>query len=108
MGSEDRIKQLELFLKEDPDDPFIIFALALEHLDTDKTKTRELFESLLIDHPDYVGTYYHAAALFAETGETEKAKATYEQGIKVAETIDDGHALRELKSAYQNFLIDLD
>ena len=47
MGNEERIKQLELFHQEDPNDPFIIYALAIEHLKLNKSKSRELFDLLL-------------------------------------------------------------
>ncbi len=106
MGSEERIKQLELFHQEDPNDPFVIYALATEHLVSNKSKSRELFDLLLKDHPDYIGTYYHAAALYAELGEKEKAENIYKEGISKAEKLKDHHALKELKSAYQNFLFE--
>lgn len=108
MGREARIKQLELFMKEDPGDPFVKFALAIEHLELNPSKSRELFEELLSKHPDYVGTYYHAASLYAELGENDLATQIYEQGIKKAEELKELHALKELKSAYQNFQIDLE
>lgn len=103
MGSEERIKQLELFYQEDPKDPFVIYALAIEHLDNNKSKSRELFDLLLQEHPNYVGTYYHAAALYAELGENEKAEKVYKEGITKARDLQDHHALKELQSAYLNF-----
>ena len=103
MGNKERIKQLEKFRKEDPDDPFNIYALALEYLHLDKAKSLELFEELLKNHPNYIGTYYHAAALFAEFGVNDRANSTYQKGIEMAKKMKEGHALRELQSAYLNF-----
>ena len=103
MGNKERIKQLEKFRKEDPDDPFNIYALALEYLHLDKAKSMELFEELLKNHPDYIGTYYHAAALFTEFGDNDRANNTYLKGIEVAKGKNETHALRELQSAYLNF-----
>ena len=103
MGNEERIKQLELFHQEDPNDPFVIYALAIEHLPLNKSKSRELFDLLLSNHPKYIGTYYHAAALYTELGDLQKAEQIYEQGISMAESINEQHALKELKSAYLNF-----
>lgn len=108
MGSEQRIKQLELFYQEDPNDPFVIYALAIEHLDNNKSKSRELFDLLLKHHPNYIGTYYHAAALYTELGENEKAEEIYKDGISKAEDLKDHHALKELKSAYLNFQFEND
>lgn len=98
-----RIAQLEKFLMEDPNDPFIKYALALEHLESNKPKSTELFEDLLKNHPDYVGTYYHAAAHFASLHNRERAEAVYQRGIEVAGKQQNAHALRELQSAYLNF-----
>lgn len=108
MGSEERIKQLELFRYEDPNDPFPIYALAMEYLHIDKQKSQDLFEILLTDHPDYVGTYYHAAALQSELGDRVKAEKIYKTGIAKAQSLLDHHALKELRSAYQNFLLEDD
>ncbi|XOV90848.1 MAG: tetratricopeptide repeat protein [Bacteroidota bacterium] len=108
MGSEERIKQLEFYHKEDPNDPFPVYALAMEYLYIDKQKSRDLFEILLTNHADYIGTYYHAAALYIELGEKEKAELTYKVGISKAQKAGNHHALRELQSAYQNFLFDDD
>lgn len=101
-----RIAQLELFRKEDPNDPFPIYALAMEYLSEFPEKSRELFEYLIENHPDYIGTYYHAADLYSHFGDREKAEITYQNGIKKATMLKDSHALRELQSAYTNFQFD--
>ena len=67
----------------------------------------EAYEKLKGGHPDYVGFYYHLAALYADLGEREKAKAIYEEGIKIAESAKDVHALGELKNAFVNFQMEL-
>ncbi len=102
----DRIKQLEKFHEEDPLDPFNSYALALEYLNSDPGKSKLLFEALLRDHKEYLATYYHAARLFQEIGEKEKAIRTYEDGISLARIKGDRKALRELQSAYDELLFD--
>lgn len=99
----DRISQLEKFMQEDPNDPFPRYALAIEHLRINKKKSRELFEDLLKNHPDYIATYYHAAALYIEVGERDLAEKTFESGMIKAKALDEIHALKELQSAYLNF-----
>lgn len=99
----DRIRQLEQFISEDPTDPFPKYALAIEHLHTDKKKSLALFDNLLTNYPDYIGTYYHAAALHAELGNREQADTIYQKGIEKARALGEAHALRELQSAYLNF-----
>jgi Tfp pilus assembly protein PilF len=98
------LDNLIVFHKEDPADPFNIYALAIEYLKHDKLKSKLFFEDLLVNHPKYIATYYHAAALFADFGEIELAKKTYTEGIKMAESQNKQNALRELKGAYQMLL----
>src|SRR5688500_17641487 len=101
-----RLEKLLKFYNEDPDDPFTIYAIALEYLSTNKEEARKHFEILLQIHEDYIGTYYHAAQLYIDLGFNDKAKETFEKGIALSEKRNNQHALRELKSAYQNFLFE--
>lgn len=101
-----RISQLEKFIQEDPNDPFPKYALAIEHLKVNKKKSRELFDELLKNHPEYIATYYHAAALYAEFGKRAQAEAIYQLGIAKAGEIQETHALKELQSAYLNFQLE--
>ncbi len=102
----DRIIQLQKFYEEDPGDPFNLYALALEYLKYDPAKARILFVRLLEIHDGYLPTYYHAAKLFQETGDKEKAIAVYESGIALAKKLNDTKTLRELKSAYDELMFD--
>lgn len=104
----DRIRQLKDFLKEDPQDPFLLYALAMEYVKTDTREALKYYNQVLDQHPAYVPVYYHAAALFSETGDFEKAEKTYKKGIAVAEKAGDAHALRELKTAYLNWQFEQD
>lgn len=102
----DRIILLEQFHQEDPDDPFNLYALALEYLKFDPAKAVTLFARLLKEHEGYLPAYYHAARLFQETGEREKAIAVYESGMALAKKLNDSKTLRELKSAYDELMFD--
>jgi tetratricopeptide (TPR) repeat protein len=106
MMSPDRITQLEKYYEEDPLDPFNAYALALEYMRVDTAKSRKHFEMLLDNHPDYLPTYYHAAKLFQELGDVEKAALVFEQGIALARESNDQKALRELKSAYDEMMFE--
>ncbi|MEQ8582763.1 MAG: tetratricopeptide repeat protein [Marinoscillum sp.] len=99
----DRIRQLEKFMEDDPNDPFPKYALALEYLQTNKEKSAQLFEELLKNHSKYIGTYYHAAALFSELDDRKRAEQIYLTGIEMATQLNEAHALKELRSAYMNF-----
>jgi tetratricopeptide (TPR) repeat protein len=102
----ERLQQLLQFYSEDPNDPFNIYALALEFLKTDIKESELFFEKLLNDHEDYVPTYYHAAKFFEQINDRNKAIAVYEKGIAVAKKMNEQKALRELTSAYEELIFE--
>lgn len=102
----ERIKHLLSYLEEDPKDPFNWYAVALEYRQSAPEKTLFYFKKLLADFPGYLPTYYHAAAMLADTGEREAAEATYQKGIELARSQQDHNALREIQNAYNEFLFE--
>ncbi len=100
---EQRIKQLEKYLENDPQDTFSKYALAMELREDNPERAGQLYDDLLLNHPEYTGTYYHAASFFSELGEREKAESIYLKGIEIISHTNEANALRELKNAYQNF-----
>jgi tetratricopeptide (TPR) repeat protein len=100
-----RIEQIQQFLKNSPGDPFLLHALALEHIKiNDNSAARQIFENLLSERPDYVGSYYHLAGLLVKMGEQELAVEWYQKGMDVARKAGDQHALRELQSALEELI----
>jgi Tfp pilus assembly protein PilF len=105
MGIMNKIEQIQDFLKKQPGDAFLTHALALEFIKTeDLEKARILFKELLGRKPDYIGSYYHLAALLVKMGEKEQAVEWYEKGIDAAKKAGDQHALRELQSAMEELI----
>jgi tetratricopeptide (TPR) repeat protein len=104
----ERITQLLKFLEAEPNDPFLLYALATEYNKSEPQKALAFYEKLLNEHPDYLPTYYHAAALYAELELQEKAGKTYQKGIEKARHAADHHALRELQAAYTNWQFEQD
>lgn len=99
-----RIAKLQEFLAQDPHDPFLLYGLAIEYRGHDHAQAMQYFDRLLAEHPDYTGTYYHAAALCLEMGQRERAAELYAKGLQVCAAQGDRHALRELQQAYNAFL----
>jgi tetratricopeptide (TPR) repeat protein len=100
------IEQLERFIKEDPDDPFNYYALALEYLKLDIVKAQKLLEQLITHHRTYVPTYYQLGQLYAEQGKTEDAISILERGIVIAREAGDHKAMREMEGARLAVLYD--
>ena len=105
--SQDRISQLHKFLDEDPNDPFTIYALAMEYRPTDKERALVYYTQLLTEHERYVGTYYHAAKLYEELEQNDEAERIYKKGMLISRQEGNLHAFSELQQAY-NKLMGLD
>lgn len=101
----DRIAKIREFLKLNPTDNFLRHALALEYIKTgEDAMARELFESVLTDSPDYVGSYYHLAKLLEKLGENALAVEWYEKGMMEARKAGDNHAYNELQTAHDELV----
>ncbi len=99
-----RIDQLIQFIKDDPEDPFNHYALALEYCKTNERRALEIFEDLVINHPQYIPVYYQLAGLYVRLGETKKAVQTFRDGIAVARRYDDQKTVRELDAGLRELL----
>jgi tetratricopeptide (TPR) repeat protein len=97
-----RIELLEKFIKEDPEDPFNYYALALEYQQTNPVKARQLFDELLINHAEYLPVYYTAGTFYAALADESRALEILNKGVDLARRKSDQKALRELQSAIQN------
>ncbi|WP_028666655.1 hypothetical protein [Runella zeae] len=101
--NNNRLTLLLQFFEEDPSDPFNIYALAMEYQNSDAHQAEVYFRMLLEKHPDYLPTYYHAAALFAEMEFFEEAEKLYLQGMQVALNQQNTKTYQELQRAYRAF-----
>ncbi|MFD2937004.1 tetratricopeptide repeat protein [Spirosoma flavum] len=101
--NDERIQQLIQFVEEEPGEPFNVYALAMEYINGQPVQARLYFDQLLIEHPAYLPTYYHAAALYAELDERDRAAELYDKGIALAQAQNNQKTLLELKRAQQAF-----
>ena len=90
------------FIKNEPDDEFLKYALATEYLRLNQAdKALSYYEDLVNNHPDYTGTYYHLGKLYEALNRKEDAIATYETGMKITKEKRDNHAFSELQAVYR-------
>ncbi len=100
-----RIEKILEYLEQKPHDNFLRHALALEYIKlNDDAKAQNLFESVLKDSPDYIGSYYHLGKLLERKGEKQAAIDCFEKGMQAAKTKGDQHAYNELKAAYEDLV----
>ena len=103
-----RLARLHEFHNNEPDDPFLKYALATEYLSLNDTgKALEYFTDLVTNHPDYIGTYYHLGRLYEVLGQRDNAIKTYHTGMQIARIAHDNHAFSELQAVY-NSIMNLD
>ena len=98
-----RLQKLLEFYKNEPNDPFLKYALATEYLSTNDVETAlHYFEDLKINHEEYVGTYYHLGKLYEKLDRKDEAVSTYQKGMQVARAARDNHAYSELQTVYNS------
>jgi len=101
----DRIAKIKAFLETAPKDNFLRHALALEFIKVgEDLAARELFEAILTESPDYIGSYYHLAKLLEKMEQTNLAIEWYEKGMEAAKLAKDNHAYNELQAAYEDLV----
>jgi len=99
-----RLQQLLAFYAEDPNDAFTIYALATEYRAAEPLRALEFYQKLLDEHPDYVGTYYHAGKLLEQLNNAEEAEKVYRKGLQVSRRAGQMHAASELQQALNQML----
>ena len=105
--NDGRVKNLAKRVRENPDDSFSKFALALELLkNNQRQQALILFESIQQNDPDYLGTYYHLGKLYGQLDRTDEARQCFELGIRLAESRGDSRTLSELQEALQELIED--
>ena len=96
----DRLANLLTMMRDSPDDPFLLFALALEYKSQGNlAESKGYFERLVNKFSDYVPTYYQYAKMEEENGNPEQAGRLYDAGIVKAKAVGDAKTARELQQA---------
>ncbi len=102
MNRMERVKEM---LQSSPGDNFLRHALALEYISVgNDAEARVLFEAVLHESPDYIGTYYHLGKLLERAGETSLAIDWYQKGMAAARQAGNRHAYNELQMAYDDLV----
>lgn len=94
----DRIEQLIEMLKEDPNDPFLHYAIGLE-LAKKKNYQEAMtsFQTVITLDENYVAAYYQLGIIFIEIDIVDVAKTYIEKGMEKAALKKDFKAKGELE-----------
>jgi tetratricopeptide (TPR) repeat protein len=95
-----RMQQLEKMLQREPNDPFLLYGLALEHKKAaDLPRAIELLQQVIQVDPGYCYAYYQLGQIHAAGGDMPTARGVFEQGIAAARKKGDAHAAEEIAAA---------
>lgn len=97
-----RKEQIEEMLRQDPDDSFLRYGLAMEHLSAgDDQAGVECLRELMRRDARYVPAYLQAGQALLRLGEEDEARDVLRAGIAVADQVGDAHAAGEMTGFLQ-------
>src|SRR5882762_430373 len=100
MAASARMATLVRMLAKEPDDLFLLYAIALEHKKAgDFADALKYLADVLKRDALYCVAYQQASQVHEQAGETEEAKRAYRDGIAAAARKGDQHAREEMESA---------
>jgi cytochrome c-type biogenesis protein CcmH/NrfG len=105
MSGKTRKQQIEEMLAEDPNDPFLRYGLAMEHVSLgDDEAAVHCFQDLLAVDPAYVPALMQVSQALIRLGRLAEARSQLNRGVAVARQQGNEHAAEEM----QGFLAGLD
>lgn len=97
---ESRIEKLSRMLEKSPQDPFLLYALAMEHKKAGHlAEAVDYFDRTLGVDPGYCYAYHQKGLAFLSAGDLEKARQSFEAGVAAAREKGDLHAAGEISAA---------
>lgn len=99
----ERLPRKELIfdmLVKEPNDVFLNYALAMEHLSTEEFKDAEVqLKKVLTINPNYLPCFYQLGQVNEKLGNNDIALNFYKQGVELAKSQNNNKALGELNEA---------
>jgi tetratricopeptide (TPR) repeat protein len=106
--SAERLEQLRAMLAEEPGDPFLRYAIALElKRRGDMEQAIADLEALLRDEPKHIASYYQLALMLADLGRPREAIHACEVGMLQSIVTGDRKAHAELQELLHSLQDDL-
>ncbi len=95
----DRLAGMLAYVEAHPDEPFPRYGLAMELAKREQLAEADTqFAELRRRHPDYLPAYYHHGMLLVRLDREADARATWEEGIRLAGAKGDLHTKSELET----------
>ena len=97
-----RLEQLTKLQQTDPADPFLTYAIALEHVKAESHDEAIAWLDKTIElDGQYCYAYFQKAKMLSEKDESEQARQVLEFGIHMAKEAGDEKAQRELTELFE-------
>lgn len=97
MAGTTRKEQLEEMLRDEPDDPFLRYGLAMEHVSAgDDAQAARHFQELVAVAPSYVPAYMQGGQTLVRLNRPAEARQLWQQGIAAARQEGNAHAAEEM------------
>ena len=98
MTAKSRKQQIEEMLADDPDDPFLRYGLAMEHISADDDLSAvNCLRELIVVVPDYVPAYQQLGQTLLRQGRTAEARQAWRRGVEAAQKTGNLHARDEMQ-----------
>jgi tetratricopeptide (TPR) repeat protein len=98
MQVSERMRQIQTMLQREPDDPFLIYGLAMEFKKASAlNEALAAFDRVIAVDPAYCYAYFQKGQTLELKGDSEAARKAYQAGIAAASG--DAHAREELEGA---------
>jgi tetratricopeptide (TPR) repeat protein len=108
MTTNSRKEQLLAMLESEPNDSFLLFALAKElEKELQFLEAKSIYEKLYANDKAYLALYYHYGKLLEKLNQKEEAYNIYEEGVIKSLEANDLHTKSELQTALMNLQIEL-
>jgi len=92
-----RLEKLQGMLQDSPDDLFLNYALAMEHVSGGrKEDALSAFGRVLTIDPNHSAAWFQQAQLLAGAGEYAEARESASRGVAAAKVQGDQHAVEEI------------
>ncbi len=97
-------EQIQKLLTLEPNDPFMLYALAQDHTkEAEHDQAIEYYQKTIDADPDYAYAYYHMARSLEALDRIDDAKAILDAGLEAAKRANDAKGISEI-SQYRTML----
>lgn len=95
-----RANALRALLAQDPNNSFVRYGLAQDHISNGQLEEAMTeFRTLIAQNADYCAAYFHGGQTLEKMGRNAEAAELYKQGIEATYRTGDGHTRSELEAA---------